>query len=294
MFDGVINILKPPGMTSSNVVQDVRRALSIKRVGHTGTLDPGACGVLPILVGRATRLFDYLVDKDKEYIAEFTFGVETDTLDSYGTITEQKEADVLLSDLEQAKNKFIGKISQLAPMYSAVNVDGERLYKAARKGIVVERTPRKANIHYIDIIKQTDKNRFLLQIGCSRGTYFRTLCLDSAHELGTFGYLSFLERTQSGDFTIENAISIAELNEAVMNNELEAHITNVDEALRFLGEIRLETNERALHLLTNGASIAYNGCEENALGLVYYDDTFLGIGEIKYGELHIKTQFSEG
>lgn len=293
MFDGVLNILKPPGMTSSNVVQDVRRALSIKRVGHAGTLDPGACGVLPILVGKATRLFDYLVDKDKEYIAEFTFGIETDTLDSYGTVTAKKECNVSLFELERAKARFIGEIYQLAPMYSAVNVDGERLYKAARKGIVVEREPRKAIIHYIDILRQTDRNRFLMRIGCSRGTYIRTLCQDIAHALNTYGYISFLERTQSGDFTIESAISIEELNEAVSSNELDKHITRVDEALSYLGKIKLKNNERAFRLLINGASIPYNAKEHKSVRLVYYNDIFIGIGEIASGELRIKTMFFE-
>ena len=133
MRDGVINILKPPGMTSQDAVTDVRRALHVKRVGHTGTLDPGACGVLPICVGRATRLFDYLADKEKEYVAEITFGTTTDTLDAYGCITASSACAVTESELSAVLPRFLGEQEQKAPMYSAVSVEGVRLYKLARR-----------------------------------------------------------------------------------------------------------------------------------------------------------------
>ena len=246
MRDGVVNILKPPGMTSSDVVYDVKRTLGIKKVGHTGTLDPGACGVLPICIGRATKLFDYLVDKDKEYIAELTIGADTDTLDAYGRITATDSKIVTVEELRGIAHKFMGNIEQTAPMYSAVSVNGERLYKLARRGIEVERALRSVTIYGIEILKECGLNKFLLKINCSKGTYIRTLCNDMAHALGTTGYVSFLLRSASGIFTLDNAISIAELREAVENGCQDEMILPVDEVVSFLPEVRLTADDTIL------------------------------------------------
>ena len=290
MKDGVVNILKPPGMTSNDVVYDVRRALSIKRVGHTGTLDPGACGVLPVCVGKATKLFDYLVDKEKEYIAELKFGLETDTLDAYGRITGYGDKTISRAELERAAKDFTGNIEQLAPMYSAVSINGERLYKLARKGIEVERTVRKATIYGIDIIKECSENCFLLKIRCSKGTYIRTLCSDIAHALGTSAYVSFLLRSASGMFKLNDALSIYELNEAVEKGEVDEYILPVDKALTFMPEVRFCDRADVYKKLINGASIDYR-CPKTVR--VYYNDSFMGIGECTEDKLHIKTLFCE-
>lgn len=177
-MEGIVNVLKPPGMTSSNAVADVRHLFDMKRVGHTGTLDPGAAGVLPICLGRATRLFDYLVDKEKEYYAEVAFGCATDTQDSYGTVIACGEGIVRMEKLQAVLPAFIGEIEQVAPMYSAVCVDGKRLYQLAREGAEEIRKTRRVLVHALESVAQTGENRFLLRVQCSKGTYVRTLCHD--------------------------------------------------------------------------------------------------------------------
>ena len=278
-------------MTSQDAVTDVRRALHVKRVGHTGTLDPGACGVLPICVGRATRLFDYLADKEKEYVAEITFGTTTDTLDAYGCITASSACAVTESELSAVLPRFLGEQEQKAPMYSAVSVEGVRLYKLARQGVEVERKKRRVSIYSIDLIRQCGENVFLLKIRCSKGTYIRTLCEDIAEALGTLGYLSFLLRTASGRFAIDSAMSIAELETAVKEGREDELILPTDEALSFMPEVRFSDNRNVYKKLINGAEIPYE-CER--LVRVYYDDVFIGIGECEKGRLRIKTQLCEG
>ena len=162
MTEGIVNILKPPGMTSSDAVADVRHIFKIKRVGHTGTLDPGAAGVLPICIGRATRLFDILVDKQKEYIAEVTFGAATDTQDAYGRIVETDARIISKDELAAVLPYFIGQIEQTAPMYSAVSIDGKRLYQLAREGADAVEIKRSATIDNIELMAQSGENRYLL------------------------------------------------------------------------------------------------------------------------------------
>ena len=290
MRDGVINILKAPGMTSNDVVYDVRRALSVKRVGHTGTLDPGAAGVLPVCVGKATKLFDYLMEKEKEYIAEAVFGIETDTLDSYGTITNSHDRIITRQEIEEVLQEYIGEIEQIAPMYSAVSVNGQRLYKLARKGIEVERKTRKAVIYDIKIIDEPASNRFLFKTRCSKGTYVRTLFNDIAHRLGTYAYISFLLRSASGRFDLSNSVTIDELKNHVENKTEDDVILPVDKALDFLPEISFSDNEFIYKKLINGAYTEYDG---SGLSRVYYNNAFIGIGESKDKMLRIKTQFCE-
>lgn len=290
MRDGVINILKPPGMTSNDVVYDVRRCCHIKRVGHTGTLDPGAGGVLPVCVGRATRLFDYLMDKDKEYIAEVTFGKSTDTLDAYGRVTAVSDTSVTYSMLENVIPEFLGKTEQTAPMYSAVSVGGVRLYKLARKGIEVERKKRSIVIKSIDIIGQDSDNCFTFRIICSKGTYVRTLCHDMAKAVGAESYVSFLMRTRSGRFHVNDAITIPELDDAVKSGREDEYIMPVCEALDFMPAVRLCDDEKVYKRLINGADISL--CADSPVR-VYVGERFLGIGECRDGRLRIKTLFYE-
>ena len=291
MRDGVINILKPPGMTSQDAVFDVKRTLHVKRVGHTGTLDPGACGVLPICVGRATRLFDYLMEKEKEYITEVTFGMSTDTLDAYGKVTATDDLHVTEEMLKAHIDAFTGETEQTAPMYSAVSVGGTRLYKLARQGIEVERKKRRVRIYSIDIIKECAENVFLLKIRCSKGTYVRTLCSDIAQSMGTCAYVSFLLRSASGRFSLDDAVSVAELETAAAEGREDELILPVDAALDFLPKVCMHDDPLIRKRLVNGATVRYD-CEN--LSRVYYDDEFIGIGECISGELHIKTQFCEG
>ena len=186
-------------MTSSNVVSDVRRLLQEKRAGHLGTLDPGASGVLPVSLGRANRLFDYLVDKDKTYVFEVLFGVSTDTLDSYGKCVKRQECSVSGSDLENVIPRFLGEQTQIAPAFSAVKVGGKKLYDLARSGEEIPERIRTIRIGSIEILSHQNENRFLLRAVCSRGTYIRVLAEDIGKALGvpacvTLGFRPFQDR----------------------------------------------------------------------------------------------------
>jgi len=214
---GLINVLKPPGMTSSDVVVWMRRMLKIKKIGHTGTLDPGVAGVLPLCVGKGTRLAEYITEQGKAYRAEVTFGVTTDTQDAFGNEVHQTKPDVKQSDLEREIPNFVGKISQLPPMYSAVRKEGKHLYEYARQGLSIERTPREVFIYNLKLIRwyEGEFPRAVLDIECSKGTYIRTICHDLGQALGCGAYMSNLLRVRSGPFKIEESWTLEEIEEAV-------------------------------------------------------------------------------
>lgn len=213
-MDGILNLLKPPGMTSHDVVSVVRRALGIKKVGHTGTLDPGVAGVLPICVGKATRLAEYIAGEDKAYRAEITFGVTTDTQDSFGTVTGEKEASHLTrGDIAYNLTRFNGEIMQIPPMVSAVKVDGKRLYELAREGVEVERKARPVTIHKLQLLdfRPGPRPTAFVDVVCSKGTYIRTLAYDIGEALKVGAHMSYLVRTRSGPFKLEEAATLEEL-----------------------------------------------------------------------------------
>ncbi len=288
-YEGVLSVLKPPGLTSSDVVTDLRKIFEIKRIGHAGTLDPGAAGVLLICVGRATRLFDYLVDKKKEYIAEIEFGVSTDTQDSYGKVTGVCDKRVSLSELIDILPKFTGNIEQCVPIYSAANQDGVKLYKLARAGAHIREKLRTITIHSLDIIRQTGHNRFLMSILCSKGTYIRTLCHDIGIALGTYAHMRFLLRTLSGELIVENAYSIAELRHMKEQGALGRALIPVDAAISHIPEIRMDlNNQKQRRMLINGAEIPYSGIsggDTDSLYRIYLNDDFLGLGAVDNGML---------
>jgi tRNA pseudouridine55 synthase len=210
---GVINLLKPPGMTSHDAVAFVRRVLKNKRVGHTGTLDPAAAGVLPICVGQATRLVEYLQAGHKSYETEATFGFETDTLDKVGTVVRQCDASSLdLESLQKAMEGFRGTIDQTPPMHSAIKVGGQKLYDLARAGESVEIPVRTVEITacHAERFVSGEQPRAWIKIECSGGTYVRSLVRDLAHSLDLVATMTFLVRTRSGHFSLENAISVEE------------------------------------------------------------------------------------
>lgn len=211
-MNGVINCLKPPGMTSHDVVDFIRKQLGTKKVGHGGTLDPGAAGVLPIFVGKATKAVEFFDDCDKEYVAEMTLGVTTDTGDNLGKVLEIRECEAEPASIVETFGKFVGKIQQIPPMYSAVRHKGKKLYELARQGITVERKPRTVEIYSIELIKY-EKPRVLFKVSCSRGTYIRTLCEDIGRALGCGAHLSCLIRTKLGPFNISRAITLEEIKE---------------------------------------------------------------------------------
>ena len=212
-MNGFINVLKPVGATASDIVVCIKHILHEKKVGHLGTLDPGASGVLPVAVGQGTKLFNYLTNKVKYYRAFFTFGKTTDTLDSYGQVVESVGKTPTAEQLTSALKSFVGDIQQVPPAYSAISVDGVRAYKLARNGEAVEIRSRSVHIYEISLIEQHSADIFVVDIKCSGGTYIRSLARDIACACGTVGYMSGLIRLQSGCFDIESAYTLDEIRE---------------------------------------------------------------------------------
>ncbi|MDK2984953.1 MAG: tRNA pseudouridine55 synthase [Clostridia bacterium] len=221
-MDGFINLLKPPGVSSHDMVNFVRKEFKIKKVGHGGTLDPGAAGVLVIGVGKATRLLEYAVGLQKKYRAEITFGISTSSGDSFGEIVK-KEKDVFVTekDLNAVLEKFTGEIFQIPPMTSAIKSKGKKLYELARKGIEIERKPRKVKISSLKLVRfiDGDKPKAFLDIACSKGTYIRSLCHDVGAQLGCGAHMSFLVRTGVGEFMLDDALTPAELKEYIKDKD---------------------------------------------------------------------------
>lgn len=210
LINGIININKPLGITSHTVVSRVRRILSMKRVGHTGTLDPEASGVLPICVGMGTKAADMLTNSDKQYRAVLKLGVTTDTQDAVGTVMSTQHVNLTEGQIHDAVNSFVGNIQQIPPMYSAIKKDGKKLYELARAGIEVERAPRDIVVYSI-AIESINSEFVTLLVDCSKGTYIRTLCHDIGNKLGCGGIMNALERTRVGDFYIQNSYTLEQL-----------------------------------------------------------------------------------
>ena len=296
MLEGVVNVLKPPGLTSSDVVSDIRHIFGMKRVGHTGTLDPGAAGVLPICIGRATRLFDYLVDKEKEYIGEIAFGIATDTQDSYGEAVERMDAVVTEEMVNAVLPSFTGLQNQTAPLYSALSVGGRKMYKLAREGVEVERKVREINVPALELITQIAPNRYLVRIVCSKGTYVRTLCHDIGERIGVPAHMSFLLRTRSGAFDLDGAFTIGELRELKEQGRLSEAVTSIEQSLMHIGEVRMELNAKGEKFLTHGAEVVFPGVEELPVDIPlrgYCNGKFLGIAKSNGEAVHICTFLGE-
>lgn len=221
LLNGILNILKPPGMTSQNVVSYVKRICGEKKAGHTGTLDPGAAGVLPVCLGNSTRISEYLLNDKKSYRAEMELGFMSDTLDKYGKVLKLDSPHLTDDSIHEAFESFKGSILQLPPMYSAVKKGGVRLYELARQGITVEREYRKSIIYDIRII-HINGNSILFDVTCSKGTYIRTLCSDIGNHLGTDAIMTFLLRTCTGPFNIEDSITLDELKNHAKNHTLDS------------------------------------------------------------------------
>ncbi|MBT9142964.1 MAG: tRNA pseudouridine synthase B [Dehalococcoidia bacterium] len=252
-MDGIINVLKPPGMTSHDVVNLVRRLTGMRRVGHTGTLDPGAAGVLPICIGKATRVSEYVLRMDKSYRAELSLGQATDTEDAAGQPVLTKPVPALTPHgVELVLKGFLGKGSQIPPMYSAVRVDGERLYELARRGEVVERKPREIQIYNINLLAIRE-NFILFELDCSRGTYVRTLCRNIAEKLGSTGHMSFLLRTAVGPFLLGNAVTFEELAQFAETGCITKALLPMDTALANIQAVTVDDIQAAR--LRNGMPI---------------------------------------
>lgn len=245
---GVINIYKPKGMTSHDVVSVLRKKLNIKQVGHTGTLDPFAEGVLPVCVGKATRLIEYFED-DKEYLATVQFGSQTTTYDLEGDITQTSSTKITQTDLEKALEAFRGEILQTPPIYSAIKVNGKKLYEYAREGKEVKIEPRKVTIYKIEL-KSFDeiKQQAEISIKCSKGTYIRSIANDLGVNLGCFGHLVKLIRTQAGKFLVENSVQLDDLD---IKNKIQS-------PLEVLSLPQINVNDIMHEKISHGMSIKTN------------------------------------
>lgn len=294
-MDGIINVLKPPGMTSFDVVAYLRGLFREKKIGHTGTLDPGAVGVLPVCIGKATKTIEYLTDKDKKYRAELTLGITTDTQDNYGNVLKVCEVNLSHEQINNAIKGFVGSYGQVPPMYSAIKVEGKKLYELARNGITVEREPRKVNIHSIDIIEIKD-NKAIFDVECSKGTYIRTLCADIGDRLGCGGHMSFLVRTKAGCFELSNSLTLEEIFEFSKNNLINDKLLSIEGIFEELNRIDLNAAETKKAI--NGAYVELmnTNLRKGSMLRVYdVSKSFIGLGEISLIKgsllLKIKKQF---
>lgn len=281
-MDGIIIVNKPIGCTSHDIVYKIKKMFN-EKIGHTGTLDPMAEGVLPILIGKGTLLSKYLINHNKKYIVELQLGIKTDTADGEGKIVEQKkvnEEKLSKENIEKVFQSFIGKQEQIPPMYSAIKVNGKKLYEYARKGQEVNIKPRQIEIYKIDLIQYSAKEKQIkFEVSCGKGTYIRSLCEDIAKKLGTVGYMKSLKRIQVGDFKIEDSITINQLEEHIQDNNFKkSKIISIENIFGKNDIIKLDKNK--LNLFLNGVRLTqqlgdgvYKIYDENGL--------FIGTGIIK-------------
>lgn len=251
-MDGVLNIRKEKGYTSFDVVAKLRGILHMKKIGHTGTLDPEAEGVLPVVLGKATKLVDLLTEKQKTYEALLHLGLETDTQDMTGTILKECSVDVTEEEVRAVIESFSGEQQQIPPMYSALKVDGKKLYELAREGRMVERKPRTVYFYNIDIHK-TELPYVRFSVTCSKGTYIRTLCHDIGQKLGCGGCMEELIRTRSGNFVWEDSMTLAQVEEAVQNGSIEDRVISIGQVLKDYPEIFC--TQEGDRLLENGNAL---------------------------------------
>lgn len=276
---GIFNIYKPVGITSFDVVRKVRKLTGEKKVGHCGTLDPEASGVLPVCVGKATKSIEFIMDNYKVYEAEIKFGVVTDTYDKEGAILEQNSVNVSEEQVREAISSFIGEIEQVPPMYSALKHNGKKLYELARAGIEVEREARKINIYDINVLN-IDMPIVKILIKCSKGTYIRSLCYDIGRALGCGAMMWSLERHATGSFTKDKSISIEALNE----ENIASFLLPLEDAFKDFTKVIVD--DKFEKLLLNGVIVKdrkfLNGIEDMHHYAVYNEKNFLiGIG---YGD----------
>lgn len=282
-MNGFLNLLKPPGMTSAAVVAVARRLTGEKRVGHAGTLDPEAAGVLPVMVGKAARLFDYLVDKEKEYVAEAAFGVSTDTQDATGRVVARGDAYPTRAQVEEAARALTGDIWQRPSMYSAIKRDGTPMYERARRGETVEVPLRQVHVESIRVTEETPDHGFLMVVRCGRGTYIRSLCADLGEKVGCPAHMRFLLRSASGVFTLETAMTLEEAAAFQAAGTLGEHLLPLDRPLAHLpradvaGAYRRQV-ENGVRLPASAVTLP-EGVTSCAAVRVYLEDEFWGVAE---------------
>lgn len=298
-MNGVIVIDKEKDYTSFDVVAVMRKICHEKKIGHTGTLDPMATGVLPILIGNATKAQSLLPDSDKEYEATIKFGITTDTLDITGKILTQSCSNVTKQQLEAVLDKFRGDIMQVPPMYSAVSKDGVRLYDLARKGIVLEREPRPVTVYKMELTDFDETEQCgVLKVRCSKGTYIRSICDDIGSTLGCGAVMSDLRRTDACGYTIDDAVTLAKARELAESGKLLSVLKNTDTVFKPYPKIKV-TQPQSVRFKNGGGLMlsrtsVENSAEDGAIFRVYgLDGTFLGLGYVnkEKDELSVKKQF---
>ena len=280
-MNGIVIVNKQKGYTSHDVVSKVKRIVK-EKVGHTGTLDPLATGVLPLLIGKGTLCSKYLINHDKKYLVSLKLGVYTDTMDLEGRVLEEKEVNLSILEKENVEKilfSFIGKQEQKPPMYSAIKIAGKKLYEYARKGEEVEIPTREIEIYNIELIGINKINKEIeFIVGCSKGTYIRSLCADIAKKLGTIGFMKDLKRLQVGEFDIKNSIIV---DEKTTKEDIEKNIISVEELFR--DKQKIELDNKKLILFLNGVKLSNKN--KNDIYRIYNLDKFIGIGIIKNGLL---------
>lgn len=288
---GIILLDKPNNMTSFSAVNRVRRLLSVKKAGHTGTLDPMATGVLPIALSSCTRFIDFLPVHDKAYVAEARLGVTTDTLDSTGTVLSENEVSVTQEALEKVIKNYIGTIKQIPPMYSAISKDGKRLYELARQGIEIEREAREINIYSLSLTF-FENDRFGISVECSAGTYIRSLIDDIGRDLGCGAVMTALRRTAANGFSIENCVTLEELEKAVSENRQNEYITPVEKCFDIYPDITV--TEGQAKRFSNGGELSRDRLRRNPTDGIYRvyspEGFFLGLGEIETESEYLKVK----
>lgn len=281
-MDGILVINKSKGLTSNDIVKKVKKILNTK-VGHTGTLDPNATGVLPLLLGNATKVSKYLINHDKEYEAVIKLGAKTTTADVEGEIIEEKEVKGRTKEenIEEVLKSFIGKQQQIPPIYSAIKVNGKKLYEYARQGKEVEIKARNIEIYDLKLLKIDSKNDELtINVKCSKGTYIRSLCEDIAVKLETLGYMKELNRIQVGEFSIKDSVTIEEFKANIENKDY-SNIIGIEEIFKEIPEITIKQREYEKYL--NGVKIDTDNMD--GIYRIYLDNKFSGLGIVENKKL---------
>ena len=288
MADGIIIIDKPQDWTSMDVCAKLRGIFHERRIGHAGTLDPMATGVLPVFVGRATRAVEFASESEKEYVAGLRLGVETNTQDTTGTVLAKRPVSVSQAELEQVLGQFRGEILQIPPMYSAIKVGGKKLYELARKGREVERQPRAVTIHSLTLEEQTGPADYTLRVRCSKGTYVRTLCHDIGAAVGCGGCMSSLRRTMAAGFTLADSVTL----DAVLQADDPAALLLPVDAY-FSGYPDLVADPEQEKRIRNGAALPMPGLPDGRYRVYGQDGTFLALSQGENGVLTTVKSFYE-
>ena len=289
MPNGILVIDKPADWTSMDVCAKVRGIFHEKRVGHAGTLDPMATGVLPVFIGRATRAVEFASESEKEYIAELKLGVITNTQDTTGEVVEERLVTVEREDLLAVLERFRGDILQIPPMYSAIKIGGKKLYELARKGREVERAPRPVCIHELELLESAGPADYRLRVRCSKGTYVRTLCHDIGEALGSGGCMGALRRTMAAGFTLADAVTLEDVQTAADRGEAESLLLPVD--AYFAGRPDLILKPEAEKKLRNGMTLVMPALTDGEYRVYGGDRTFLALCRAERGKLSTVKSF---